>query len=762
MKCPLITMSAVTGKPDKNDIFEYLKGLRDNGIEQILIYPRSGCEIEYLSEEWFCTIDNFIECAKQLDMCLWLYDDFNWPSGDACGRVTAIKEYRLMSIITKGEGIGTISYKSRHNSGLFGEKFFPNLLSPEAVEYFIKCTHEEYYKRFGDDFGTVIKGIFTDEPSIGYSSEGLSIPYYEGIENDYHKLCGRDFSKDMRDEFEYFYLNAITVISNRFNTCYISKLSDWCKNHGIIMTGHLMCDNEPFYGTKHSGRFLKSLSSFMLPGIDEIYTSFDDASEMTLLGSAEYASGSIGAMAELFALGPCDMSYAKKRCMLYLTASFKINHYFLAISHVDMRGNMLVTDFFNNFNTDQPDFSGMRLLAKEAEKSAEYASKDFTADVYIRYPFSACAKNITDNVNFNFFWSLVNKLTYKGVQWKLIDDESPTNAPIIEVNNHFEFMLNGTVCDADEICKKINGKITITDESGLAPSGIFVRKFDDGSIIILNLFAPSGKYTINGKEIFLDRYDVRLSNESLTCKREEFSPAFKVSYGNDNIIRAMFVNSEEIAQVYCEKDFDVTIAVRKNVDAYLNGQAISCHKNAEILSNGFKNLYKISEPVSLKKGLSIIKAQNDFKYMPSVFIIGDFSADSLNGKSCRVELRPRKSTFSCKDSICDYGRLEFTADSLVPYNAIGIELVGTELYTTVYADDILLGEKIASPYVFNIDKALWGKNISLKIIQLSSMGNIFGNVDYWDSASKKSQWRGTPTPQKTQFGFKKINWIIKK
>ena len=150
-------MSAITGKPTKEEIYDYLKSLKDNGIEQCMLYPRSGCELEYLSEEWFDAVSNFIDAAVELDMYLWLYDDFNWPSGDAQGRVSAKPKYRLSSIGTKGENLGKISQISRHNSGLFGEKFFPNLLSHEAVEYFIKCTHEEYYSRFAKYFGTLSK-----------------------------------------------------------------------------------------------------------------------------------------------------------------------------------------------------------------------------------------------------------------------------------------------------------------------------------------------------------------------------------------------------------------------------------------------------------------------------------------------------------------------------------------------------------------------------------------------------------------------------
>ena len=89
MKNPLIVMSAVTGKPDYEQIFNYMKMLKSNGISQAMLYPRAGCELDYLTDEWFVAIDNFIQSAKQLDMNIWLYDEFNWPSGGCGGAVQA-------------------------------------------------------------------------------------------------------------------------------------------------------------------------------------------------------------------------------------------------------------------------------------------------------------------------------------------------------------------------------------------------------------------------------------------------------------------------------------------------------------------------------------------------------------------------------------------------------------------------------------------------------------------------------------------------
>ena len=113
---PFVIMSALTGKPTKKGIHKYLSDLKALVIDQVMIYPRSGSEIEHLSEDWFCAVADFIDSAIILNMKLWLYDDFNWPSGDACGKVIKVEKFRLSSIKTKGENAWEITCMSKHNS----------------------------------------------------------------------------------------------------------------------------------------------------------------------------------------------------------------------------------------------------------------------------------------------------------------------------------------------------------------------------------------------------------------------------------------------------------------------------------------------------------------------------------------------------------------------------------------------------------------------------------------------------------------------
>ena len=81
-ECPIIPMGAVTGRPTRARLRETLTQYASAGITQFLVYPRSGCELEYLSEEWFGTVEALVEEAQSLGFTsIWLYDEFNWPAG---------------------------------------------------------------------------------------------------------------------------------------------------------------------------------------------------------------------------------------------------------------------------------------------------------------------------------------------------------------------------------------------------------------------------------------------------------------------------------------------------------------------------------------------------------------------------------------------------------------------------------------------------------------------------------------------------------
>ena len=75
---PLIPMFAVTGRPTRAELRERLSTLRGAKITQLLLYPRSGCELEYMSDAWLDCCETVTEEALSLGFTsLWLYDEYN-------------------------------------------------------------------------------------------------------------------------------------------------------------------------------------------------------------------------------------------------------------------------------------------------------------------------------------------------------------------------------------------------------------------------------------------------------------------------------------------------------------------------------------------------------------------------------------------------------------------------------------------------------------------------------------------------------------
>ena len=151
---------------------------------------------------------------------------------------------------------------------------------------------------------------------------------------------------------------------------------------------------------------------------------------------------------------------------------------------------------------------------------------------------------------------------------------------------------------------------------------------------------------------------------------------------------------------------------------------------------------------------------DDLKYLPSVFIIGDFNADFVTGDVCSVVLSQRKRKCSVGEKISDFGCVEFVCDLIIPKYAKKIKLTTNSLYTEVYIDGKLVSKLAYGPYEFDICDDVKNKQVSLKIVQYSSLGPIFGDVKFFEDNLKGDFWRGTPVPQKTLFGFDKIEFIL--
>ena len=164
---PLIPMGAITGTPTREFLYELLKNWRRCGVTQFMIYPRSGLELEHMSEAWLDRCEWICEDAQALGFTsIWLYDERNWPSGTCNGEVLKRNpDHAIRALCVSEPRPGEYEFHLRRGSRM------ADLLDPDAVDSFLRLTHERYEKRLGRFFGTLIKGFFTDEPDIAFFYE---------------------------------------------------------------------------------------------------------------------------------------------------------------------------------------------------------------------------------------------------------------------------------------------------------------------------------------------------------------------------------------------------------------------------------------------------------------------------------------------------------------------------------------------------------------------------------------------------------------
>ena len=243
---PVMPFLAVTGRPTDAELGRKVAALKADGFDQFLIYARSGLQYKYMGEEWLHAVETLCREAEANGMKVWLYDEYNWPSGTCKGRVPAADErFRYSEWAVYPEDGGGFRWEV-----VLAPQGWVNVCEPEAIRLFIQMTHEVYEKRLAKYFASkTVVGIFTDEPghhtSVALKPDcRIHFRRWIGLEDEYRAETGRDFRADV----ERFLADGGAVevwpvytklMGRRFRTAYFDQIRAWCDRMGILFTGHL-------------------------------------------------------------------------------------------------------------------------------------------------------------------------------------------------------------------------------------------------------------------------------------------------------------------------------------------------------------------------------------------------------------------------------------------------------------------------------------------------------------------------------------------
>ena len=333
--------------------------MKEMGMGGFHMHTRVGQSTPYLSDDYMANIKGCTEKAKKENMLAWLYDEDKWPSGFAGGLVTKKPENREKYLLgtfdaTKAEG----TFLARYDIELDNEGFlasyrrlgenekaenrewyayletsksspwhnletYVDTLSKSAIDDFINTTHERYKEVVGDDFGTTVPAIFTDEPQVyrktcinhSLKDEDVKLPFTTDFPDTYKATFGTDVLDTLPElvweKKEGCYLTRHRYhdhATERFVEAFCDNVGSWCAKNDILLTGHMMEEPTLHSQTCAIGEAMRSYRSFGLPGIDML-CDFREFTTAKQAASATHQFGYPGVLSELYGVTNWDFDF---------------------------------------------------------------------------------------------------------------------------------------------------------------------------------------------------------------------------------------------------------------------------------------------------------------------------------------------------------------------------------------------------------------------------------------------------------------------
>jgi len=262
---------ALNDKLEDEELKRQINQFKAQGMGGAFLHPRGGLVTEYLGDAFWHAIEVCIKEMARLDMVCWLYDEDRFPSGVAGGKVVSGNPEFAGTYLTKDYEV-----KQAYKSPVYNNESFVDVCNADAIQEFVRLTHDEYYKRFKAYFGNVIPAIFTDEPNLIRDNQSL-LPWTKDFDKRFkekydYELSGyfKDLNEDTptapRTRFHYW-----SLISSMFVNAFSKTIHDWCEARNIAYTGHFW--EHEFPKPHLQGSVMPHYAYMQYPGIDMLFVS---------------------------------------------------------------------------------------------------------------------------------------------------------------------------------------------------------------------------------------------------------------------------------------------------------------------------------------------------------------------------------------------------------------------------------------------------------------------------------------------------------
>ena len=398
---------------DSREMVHQVEEFHRAGMGGFFLHSRIGLITEYLGDEWLEALDAAIQRAAELGMLAWLYDEDKWPSGYAGGRVpTANPEYRSKalarlpdskvlpessSLITSSNGWNYFIYTTEMGEPWFNGACWVDLMNPDAVRAFLDSTHEKYRERFGQYFGTVIPGIFTDEPIMRLRESWSTlqadyVPYsqfmHERYERNYDEspfdhLAELFEDADEAEEYRYRYWRCA---AEQFTKAYTRQVAEWCGKYNLMLTGHFMHEDSIEAQCRWIGAVMPHYRFMQMPGIDHLGLNINNPLTAKQCSSVVNQLGKPAGLSEMYGCSGQNMTFEDREWIAGRHAALGISFICHHLSLYSLRG-CRKRDYPPTFSYHQPYWENNSLLEeKQARLTYLLRNSKAVIDILVIHP----------------------------------------------------------------------------------------------------------------------------------------------------------------------------------------------------------------------------------------------------------------------------------------------------------------------------------------------------------------------------------------
>ena len=323
----------LNGELDPDEMLVQLREFRDKGMPGIILHGRYGLETPYIGDVYLDRIKLAVDEAARLGLTTWIYDEMNWPSGTADGRVLrerpdlAQRYIECISMDVRGPWFAYltgqdsryVNFERSTPVAAFaisseGEvldltpnlsftyvipweippgnwklmyivekraEYYIDALDPESTSEFLRIGYEPYLDRLGEVDPEQMLGFYTDEPAMHYFLTAQSnpiVPWTKDMFRRFHERCGYDLRRRLPDLFFDVSPDSARVrhdfynaISDFYADAYYRQIHEWCGERGLLFTGHLLYEEWLRQMIRVEGNLFRHYPHLDVIGVDHLY-----------------------------------------------------------------------------------------------------------------------------------------------------------------------------------------------------------------------------------------------------------------------------------------------------------------------------------------------------------------------------------------------------------------------------------------------------------------------------------------------------------